>query len=359
MSVENFVDLYTDYLLCSFGQTTATGLSQLLGGTVSHDKVTRGLSQKEYDSKYLWQSIKPMIEELTSSKETVVLNFDDSIEEKCYSDESELICWHYDHVFNRNVKGVNFLTALIEVGNMRLPCAVEFVKKDIWETDEKTGKRKRKSNKTKNEYFREMVRRCHYNLRFDYVACDSWYSSVENMVLVKKELRVNFVMALKSNRKVALSLADKELKNYVSIESLQPGQQTVEVWFEELDFPLLLVKQVFKNEDDTVGELYLACSDSSLSYEQITTIYKKRWGVEEYHKSVKSNASFAKSPTHTTRTQTNHFMLSILAYVKLEWMNQRNRTNHFAMKAKMYQAALKAAYMELKKLSTPAHLKAA
>ena len=353
--MENFVDLYTDYLISSFGQTTATGLSQLLCGSISHDKITRGLSQHEYDSKYLWNYVKPMVQELTTSQETIVLSFDDSIEEKQYSDQSELICWHYDHVFGRNVRGVNFLTALVEVGNVRLPCAVEFVKKDIWETDEKTGKKKRKSSKTKNEYYREMITQCHQNFRFDYVANDCWFSSVENMKLVKEVLKVNFVMALKSNRKVALSLADKQAKKYVSIESLQPGQQTVEIWLEELDFPLLLIKQVFKNEDDTVGELYLACSDLNLAYEQITTIYKKRWGVEEYHKSVKSNASFAKSPTHTMRTQCNHFMLSILAYVKLEWLNQRNGMNHFAMKAKIYQAALKAAYGKLVELSTPMH----
>lgn len=357
--MENFVDLYTDYLICSFGQTTATGLSQLLVGSISHDKITRGLSQNEYDSKYLWKCVKPMVEELTSSKEMIVLSFDDSIEEKQYSDQSELICWHYDHVFNRNVRGVNFLTALIEVGNVRLPCAVEFVKKDIWETDQKTGKKKRKSSKTKNEYYREMIVQCHQNFRFDYVCNDCWFSSVENMKLVKEVLKSNFVMALKSNRKVALSFADKQAKKYVSIESLQPGQQTVEIWLEELDFPLLLVKQVFKNEDDTVGELYLACSDLSLAYEQITTIYKKRWGVEEYHKSVKSNTGFAKSPTHTVRTQCNHFMLSILAYVKLEWLSQRTGKNHFAMKAKMYQAALKAAYGKLKELSTPTYSKAA
>lgn len=357
--MENFADIYTDYLISSTGLITSTGLSHLLDGSISHDKITRSLSKGSYDSKYLWQFVKPMVRELTSNAETIVLSFDDSIEEKYYSDESELICWHYDHVFNRNVKGVNFLTALVEVGGMRLPCAVEFVKKDQWVEDEKSGKKKRKASKTKNEYFREMIRSCNDRFRFDYVISDSWYSSAENMLMVKKELGINFVIAMKSNRKVALSLSDKEANKYVSIESLQPGQQTVKVWLEELDFPLLLIKQVFKNEDDTVGELYLACSDLNLSYEQITTIYKKRWGVEEYHKSVKSNASFAKSPTHTIKTQCNHFMLSILAYVKLEWLKQRNHMNHFAMKTKIYQAALKAAHDELKKLSTNAYKKAA
>lgn len=63
-------------------------------------------------------------------------------------------------------------------------------------------------------------------------------------------------------------------------------------------------------------------------------------GVEEYHKSVQRNIGFAKSPTHTIKTQTNHFILSILAYAKLEWFKERNNMNHFAMKTKIYQAAL-------------------
>jgi hypothetical protein len=349
--MEIFVDLYTDYLITSSSYTTATGMASLL--SIKHDKITRELSKGVYDSKFLWKSAKPYIQELTQSKETIVLSFDDSIEEKRYTDESELNCWHFDHVFGRSVKGVNFLTALVEVAGMRLPCAVEFIKKDQWETDPKTGKQKRKSSKTKNELFRDMARECHGKFRFDYILADSWYSSAENMICAKKELRTDFVMALKSNRRAALSLEDKQNKTYIGIETLQPGQQTVEIWFEDLDFPLLLTKQVFKNENGTVGELYLACSDLNLSCEQINTIYKKRWGVEEYHKSIKSNTGFSKSPTKTVKTQTNHFVLSIVAYIKLEWLKQRTGKNHFAMKNQIYLSAQQAAYAELKKLSTP------
>lgn len=349
--MENFADLYSDYLICSTSMATATGMSALL--SISHDKITRSLSKGVYDSAYLWQQVKPMVQELTESNKQVVLCFDDSIEEKMYTAESSLICWHYDHVFNRNVKGVNFLTALVDVGGAKLPVAVEFVKKDSWALDEKKGKQKRVSSKTKNELFREMMVRCDRNFRFDYVVADSWYSSASNMAMIKQQLHSNFIIALKSNRLVALSEADKESNNYVNIDSLQPEQQTVEVWFKELDFPLLLVKQVFKNEDDTVGELYLACSDLNLSYEKITTIYKKRWGVEVYHKSVKSNVSFVKSPTKTVRTQTNHFILSILGYVKLELLYMRKNKNHFAMKQIIYQAATKAAHEKFKELFTP------
>jgi hypothetical protein len=41
---KSLLDLYTDYLISSFGQTSATGLSQLLDGEVSHDQVTRFLA---------------------------------------------------------------------------------------------------------------------------------------------------------------------------------------------------------------------------------------------------------------------------------------------------------------------------
>lgn len=349
--MENFADLYSDYLICSTSYTTATGMSSLLN--IKHDKVTQELSRRDYDSKFLWQRVKPYVQELTQSKDTITLSFDDSIEEKLYTDDSALHCWHYDHSFGRSVKGVNFLTALVEVGGMKLPVGVEFVKKDTWEVDSKTGKNKRKASVTKNELFRKMLKECNGKFHFDYVLADSWYSAAENMICCKEELNNHFIMAIKSNRKIALSKENKDNKEYISIETLQPGQQTVEIWLKELDFPLLLTKQVFKNENDTVGELYLACSDLNLSYDQITTIYKKRWGVEEYHKSIKSNTGFAKSPTKTIKTQTNHYVLSIVAYVKLEWLKQRTNNNHFAMKAQIYLAAQKAAQAELAVLSKP------
>ncbi len=38
------LDIYSDYLLASFSYTTATGLSRLTEGEISHDQVTRFLS---------------------------------------------------------------------------------------------------------------------------------------------------------------------------------------------------------------------------------------------------------------------------------------------------------------------------
>ncbi|MGH8857866.1 MAG: IS701 family transposase, partial [Polaromonas sp.] len=52
------LDLYTDYLLSTFGAATATGLSAMVDGDVSHDRITRFLSGQNYTSKDLWQQVK-------------------------------------------------------------------------------------------------------------------------------------------------------------------------------------------------------------------------------------------------------------------------------------------------------------
>lgn len=43
------LDLYSDYLLSSFGQTTATGLARVLEGGLSHDQITRMLARVCYE----------------------------------------------------------------------------------------------------------------------------------------------------------------------------------------------------------------------------------------------------------------------------------------------------------------------
>ena len=117
-----------------------------------------------------------------------------------------------------------------------------------------------------------------------------------------------------------------------------------------MDFPLLLCKQVFTNRDGSQGILYLVSSDLNLSDSQMQRIYQKRWKVEVYHKSLKSNASFAKSPTKTIRTQSNHFFACLWAYVKLEQLRVKTKMNHFAMKTKIYQKPLLSAFEQLQEL---------
>ncbi len=355
--MDNLLDLYSDYLLSSFSQTTATGLATLMKGQISHDQITRMLACKPHDSADLWKIAKPYVRQI--QRDDGVMIVDDSIAEKPYTDENDIICWHWDHAQNRAVKGINFVSLLYHSQNISLPVGFALIAKTEHYIDPKDGKEKRRSPTSKNEHYRTLLEHALKNqIPFRYVLNDVWYASAENMMFVKHTLHKEFVMPLKSNRKVALSLDDKRQGRYVQVETLElkPNTTTI-VYLEGVDFPMALVKQVFVNEDNSTGVLYLVSSDTTRSYEVITTIYQKRWNVEPYHKSLKQNASLEKSPTQTVASQTNHFFAALCAFIKLEMLKSTTKINHFALKTKLYVNALQVAFSTLRELQ-PVHITA-
>lgn len=350
MKRENLLDLYSDYLISAFGQTTATGLSELLDGAISHDYIQRYLAGEKQNSADLWRVVKVHVRKIESASGVMIV--DDSISEKPYTDENEIVSWHYDHAQQRAVKGINFVTCLYHSANMSLPVGFEIVSKTERYIDKKDGKEKRRALKTKNEYYREMLQQAVYNqIPFGYVLNDIWFASAENMLFVKNTLEKDFIMPIKTNRKVALSLSAKQEGHYQPVDTLELEPMIpITIFLEGVNFPLLLVKQVFKNEDGNTGILYLVSSDTTLAGNAMTTIYQERWHVEPYHKSLKQNASLEKSPTQTMTTQTNHFFGSICGYIKLELLKNDTHLNHFALKAKLYIHALHASYAKLREL---------
>ncbi len=355
--MKQMLDLYSDYLLASFSQISATGLSNLMNGEISHDQVTRFLSQEKKTSKDLWLIAKPFQRKINTSEGVLIV--DDSIEEKPYTDENDIICWHYDHSKNRSIKGINFLSTLYHNQAVSLPIGFQLVAKTEEYLDKKTQKRKRRSPVTKNEMARQMILQAVKNqILFRFVLFDVWFASAENLMFIKHNCEKDVICPIKHNRKIALSLEDKINGQYKTVSTLEIQANTeLEIYLEAVDFPLTLVKQVFTNEDGSIGILYLISSDRTLNYDQVTTIYQKRWNVECYHKSLKQNVSLAKSPTQTEKTQTNHFFAALCGYIKLEMLKAETRTNHFALKTKLYVNALQSAFQTLREMN-PVHLSA-
>lgn len=344
MNDKELLDIYTDYLISSFGQTTGTGLSRLLDGAISHDRVQRFLASPIKNGADLWQVVKPYVRQVQS--DAGVLIVDDSISEKPYTDENEIICWHWDHSKSRSVKGINFITAMYHVGDVSLPVGYQLVEKTESYIDKKTDKEKRRSSSTKNERYQHLLKQAVKNqIPFGYVLNDVWFASAKNMIFVKHELKRDFIMPLKTNRKVALSGDDKKNGRYIRLNELEIEANTsMIIYLEGVDFSLKLIKQVFTNADGSIGILYLVTSDLDLTYDEMTTIYGKRWNVEPYHKSLKQNVSLSKSPTRTVTTQSNHFFASLCGYIKLEMLKISTKTNHFALKSKLYMTAVRSAF---------------
>ena len=335
-------ELYIDYLVTSFSYTTATGLSNLLDNEISHDQVTRFLSHKQFTSADLWQNVKKEVRKIESDEG--VLIFDDTVQEKRYSSENTLINWHFDHTVGRSVKGINLLNCIYHSNEASLPVAFKLITKPIQYSNIETRKIKRKSNTTKNEDLIEILKACKGNqLKWRYVLADSWFSSIGNMKFIHEKMKKHFVLALKSNRLVALSKEDKLQGRFQRIDTLDWSESPILGWVKGMDIPILLHRQIFKNKDGSEGILYLISNDIELDKESIEAIYQKRWKVEVFHKNIKSNTGLAKSPAKKEKTQSNHIFMSLLATAKLEGMSIKKGLTTFGLKMKLYIKAQKEA----------------
>jgi hypothetical protein len=255
MNKQEMLDIYSDYLLSAFGRTTATGLSSVVNGSVSHDQITRFLSGEVHTSADLWRVVKRLVRQIEGAEGVLIV--DDSIAEKPYTDENDIICWHYDHTSGGVVKGINFMTALYHHQGISLPVGFAMIAKTEAYVDAKTGESKRRSPISKNEHYRHLIQQAVNNrIPFRYVLNDVWFAAAENMMFIKHSAKRDFVMPIKSNRKVALCWADKQQGRYQRVDSRVLADESVqEIYLESVDFALLLVKQFFTNEEGSTGLL--------------------------------------------------------------------------------------------------------
>lgn len=348
--MNEILDLYTDYLISQNGLATATGLSNLTSGEVSHDKITRFLNGNEFTSKDLWRYVKENVRKSEAADDGLLI-LDDSIEEKPYTDENDIVCWHHSHAKGHHVKGINLLSCLARYGDLSYPVGYEIIHKTIRYCVVKTKKETRKSKITKNEYFRNLVNQANNNnIKFKHVLADNWFGSKENMEFIHKMKKL-FIIGIKSNRTIALSKKDKLNGKFTQVQLADIKEdKAITVWLKGIDFPLNLIKKVFKNEDDSEGIIYLISNDLDHDADHIYSIYQKRWDIEVYHKSIKQNSSLAKSPTKVVRSQSNHIFASIIGYCKLQALRIASSLNHFALKYKLMLKANQASLEELRNL---------
>ena len=163
-------------------------------------------------------------------------------------------------------------------------------------------------------------------------------------------MKKKFINGMKANRLIALCEEEQKRGQYQNLNALplKDGDKRI-VWLKDISFPVALITKIFKNEDGSTGILYLVTNDLESSADRIYEIYQKRWRIEEYHKSIKQNASLAKSPTKVVRSQKNHIFASIVAYCKLELLRTKTSLSHFGIKYMLLMKANRAAFLELER----------
>ncbi len=347
-------DMYINFAISSFSKIEMTKLSKVTGN--SHDVFTKHLLLNDSldDEKTLWKSIKPFLRDYENEDNACII-IDDMLMHKPWSKVNDVVCWHYDHVSQKMQKGILMLNFhYTDATGISIPLGYEIITKTENKWSEEHQKNIKKSLFSKNEIMQDKLQILHHNneVKYKYILFDKWFSSIKNLLFIEEELNKKFVCPIKSNRKIALTLEERNKGKYVNISSIDiKGGSSRLIYLEGYKKPLRLIKQVVKNGDD--GEstyLYLVTNDIDLSFNQVLEIYKRRWKIEEYHKSLKQNLKIEHSPTKVETSQRNHIHLSVRGFIKLEKLRLNYKMNHFAIKEKIYIEALKVAYQKVEEL---------
>ncbi|XIJ66164.1 hypothetical protein ACGP04_05655 [Piscirickettsia salmonis] len=119
---KELLDIYSDYLISQNHYATATGLSDLLEGSISHDKVTRFLNKNHFGSKELWSYVKKHVRQY---EEEVggVLSLDDTVEEKPYTRKRRYLGRYFAHPMmqNRRAKRDDYKPSAVRVTQRYVP----------------------------------------------------------------------------------------------------------------------------------------------------------------------------------------------------------------------------------------------
>jgi hypothetical protein len=240
------------------------------------------LASEFFDEKTLWKKVKKIVR--AHEGEEGCLIFDGTVIEKPSMDGNDIICWHFDHKENKAVKGINLLSAFYHGTKggqtVRLPIGYRIIAKTEEYRDQKSGEEKRKSPVIKNGMMREMIKRhIQSQVKFSYILAGSRHSSAENMRFTAKRNKV-FIFELKENRQVTGSEKKRDRGRFGRLDQLKvPEERPAGVWIKDLEFPVRIFKQVFRNRDGTGGRRFLASNDLTLTGGRFITLYKKRRGA--------------------------------------------------------------------------------
>lgn len=217
--------LYTLFLLSEPKYVSCVRLSDILE-ELSHDSVNRFLLRERYTPQDLFEEVKEHLL-LTGG----ILSVDDSVEDKPYRDPSKsaFIDYFWSGKHKRSVKGINLIT-LYYSDSAGQSYPVNFRLYDKAE------------GKTKNDYFREMVREVkQWGLQPAWVTGDSWYSSLENLKFLRNE-KAGFLFGVASNRQVS-----QQRGTTVPVKDVEIPETGVKVYLKAFGW-VKLFSQPFKNE---------------------------------------------------------------------------------------------------------------
>ncbi len=276
---------------------------------VSHDSINRFLLRERYEAKDLFDTVKDLID-----LKGGILSVDDTVIEKHYSnpDCAELIGYFWSGKYHKSIKGLNLIT-LYYSDRQENSVPINYRIYD------------KKEGKTKNDYFKEMLREVMtWGLKPRIVTGDSWYSSIANLKFLRNQ-KLGFLFGVEKNRTVSNAPG-----KYHQVSSLEIPPEGLITHLKEFGLIKLLRKD-FRKGDSRHYILYFPDSENltKISRQEFITIHDTHWGIEAFHRAIKQVCGICRFMVRNTQAIKTHIFCSLQAFVRLEKMRSTNSISNW------------------------------
>jgi hypothetical protein len=287
--------MYMGFLMSEPKSTTCTRLSEVM--PISHDSANRFLLREAYEPRDLFNEAAKLLH-----LEGGTLSGDDTVLDKPYSQKMDLVDYFWSGKHHRVVKGINLLTLYYtDPQGRHLPVNYRVIDKA--------------ENKTKNEYFRDMLAEVlAWGLRPAFATADSWYAGEQNLKTVKHH-GMGFMFAVESNRIVSL-----EKGAWVQVQKLAIPDEGVLVWLRDFGQVKLFRTQLKDQLRHYVA--YLPDEDAYAAFgrDDFQLLHDRHWQIEQYHRLLKQVCNIERFQVRSKVAIGNHIFASLCSFIQLQQM---------------------------------------
>ena len=294
---------YCQYLLASQINYTLTNFAEH-AEKFSHDAANRYLAGDEIRPRLVWENVKGQVIQTPYG----FLVFDDTVIDKNFSNNIELVRSQYSGNAHKVIKGIGVVTCVYVNPQIDQFWIIDY---RIYDPDG--------DGKSKLDHMKDMLLNCVYQkeLLFWAVLMDSWYAS-KDMMLQIESLGKIYYCPLKDNRQVDDSGGARP---YQRVDNLswtkteeQHGKQV-----KIKGFPGAHKVKLFRVALSTQRTDYIVTNEMEQdNVEVVQEVCDFRWKVEQFHRETKQLTGLEGNQCRKARIVRNHIGCAILVWIRLK-----------------------------------------
>ena len=309
---------YCQYLLSSQINYTLTNFAEHTEA-FGHDMINRYLAGDKITPRLVWENVKGQVVQNANG----YIVFDDTVVDKNYSHEIELVRRQYSGNAHGVIKGIGVVTCVY----------VNPATDQFWIIDyriyDPAG-----DSKTKLDHLHEMLANVAYQklIPFYAVLMDSWYAAKDVMLFIEETLKKVYYCPLKDNRQVDDSGG---IQPYGRVDGLKWSEEEKQCGkiVKIKGFPKEHKVKLFRVVLSTQRTDYVVTNDLAQDDTQaVQEVCGLRWKIEQFHRETKQLTGLEGCQCRKARIVRNHIGCAILVWVRLKQVAQETQRTIYRVK---------------------------